>query len=117
MREKDVGWLTGRAVMAADSDLEDIKRRIDQITDEDEPFVSLVDGRKYSPAWRALTGGWGVYRMTDGVMSMEVVDAVFEAYESTLDAGTEALGLYWDDGQLWYHRDIEGELHVPSDWE
>lgn len=63
------------------------------------PNGAVVDGSMYSPSWRALPGGEAVWEMEDP-------DAV-EAYQETLDKGTDERCLMWDEGCLWIEVEAE----------
>lgn len=76
------------AVRLANADLEAIS--IALAYDPTAPVI--VDGSQFSPSWRALGGGGIVWEADDDVPEL--------AYIETLDAGTDMLGLYWEDGML-----------------
>lgn len=56
------------------------------------PDEVIVDGSMFAPSWRALYGGSAAWDLDDP-------DAL-DVYAETLDEGTDALGLYWDEGML-----------------
>lgn len=54
----------------------------------------IVDGSQYAPSWRTMSGGGRVYDLTEVECHM--------VYEETLDEFTEAAGMHWEDGCLWW---------------
>lgn len=90
---------------------EDVARIRDAVEFGCLPGECVVDGSMFSPSWRALDGGAEVWAALDYAYSPNTtginhpaieraIDAE-EAYLETLDAGTDELGLYWEDGCLW----------------
>src|SRR4051812_14982471 len=98
--------LTARAMQLAESDLEFIRNEVNATCNTTRV---IVDGTQYSPSWRALDGGFRVGRMGQNVTDVYTSMDIVEAYESTLDAGTDALGLYWEDGCLWAPEEEDDE--------
>lgn len=81
----------------------------------------VVDGTAFSPSWRALWGGSEAWALagtrveregTGPPHSWDLGDEVQGAYEEALDRVTEELGLFWEEGCLWYASDgwLEAEL-------
>lgn len=60
------------------------------------PAEVVVDGTQYAPSWRALPGG----SVVDG-LDPDERDQASRDYEDVLDAITDSLALWWEDGCLW----------------
>lgn len=72
----------------------------------------VVDGTALSPSWRALPGGseaWDIASDLDELMGED--GGLLELYVERLDDGIEELGLFWEDGDLWWdpREDATGE--------